>query len=154
VELITVPAYDSPIWHFFFVKMQVLLLISSLVVLTAGSPPLQVEVHRGFPLRPQESSLAKSQSQSQHLSIKAPLPRNNVMPVHYNVHLTPVIDAGEGGFEQYSIPGKVTINVTAITATNTITLNALDLDVEESTLTVSRSFFFEIEWSVYPLKFG
>ncbi|CAL8126792.1 unnamed protein product [Orchesella dallaii] len=57
-----------------------------------------------------------------------------LVPSLYNVELQPILDEGYG--TRFTAPGKVTINVLCLFATNNITLHALTLNISESSVKV------------------
>lgn len=60
---------------------------------------------------------------------------NSVVPTHYNVELQPILDNGYG--TRFTAPGKVFIDVTCKTSTNSITLHALTLNILQASIKVS-----------------
>ncbi|ODN01106.1 Aminopeptidase N [Orchesella cincta] len=59
---------------------------------------------------------------------------DSLVPSYYNVELQPILDEGYG--TRFTAPGKVSINVLCLFATNNITLHALTLNISESSVQV------------------
>jgi hypothetical protein len=97
--------------------------------------PLQFERQRGFPSH-SHASAKKSGNELHKAFTKARLPTTAVLPVSYDLFLTPILDAGVGSFEQWTAPGAVTIIVNATALTTTITLNSVGLTIDGASVTV------------------
>lgn len=110
------------------------LLLASYGGLIQGQSGLQVEFERGYPLR--EDFIKDSKAENLHLAFTPTigplddqskpwrLPRT-VMPVEYDLTITPVLDEPGPGVPgaAFTAPGEVSIGINVINATNQITMH-------------------------------
>lgn len=91
-----------------------------------GSPPLQLSPFTGFQedISPSNGILA-----GVRLS-------KDLVPLHYDVQIRPIINLPVDDPEQFTAPGEVTIRLRCVTPTTNITLHSNDIDIHYDDVTV------------------
>lgn len=104
-----------------------------------ASPPLQLEVQRGFPpiLDPIINNFPNE-------GVNTRLP-SSVIPNHYRLQIVPILDTSLGLERQFTAPGKVEISVTSVEPTPTITLHSKDIEFDATNVKVTTERGVNIE---------
>lgn len=100
-------------------------------------------IGKGFTSRLQTSDTVE-QKTFRNLDPSFRLP-NEVIPVHYDLKLRPILDNLPGDFTQWTAPGSVTILVNCVQNTTNITLHSEVTSINTNLVKVSTSLFIYIQ---------
>ncbi|XP_021959607.1 endoplasmic reticulum aminopeptidase 2 isoform X2 [Folsomia candida] len=99
-----------------------LILLVSASTIFANPPPLPLQIDLS-------STFEQDASPSPHLLAGVRLSQD-VVPLHYNLQLRPIVNLPLDDPQQFTAPGEVTIRLQVVTPTNNVTLHANDMDID------------------------
>lgn len=111
-----------------------LILLVSASTIFANPPPLPLQIDLS-------STFEQDASPSPHLLAGVRLSQD-VVPLHYNLQLRPIVNLPLDDPQQFTAPGEVTIRLQVVTPTNNVTLHANDMDIDFTNVQVNTFINF------------
>jgi hypothetical protein len=97
-------------------------------------PPLQEHL-------PDFGAPSSNHEHDEHIIMSMDRLPPSINPFHYRLELRPILEGSSPG-EEYTVPGKLWVTGVALEAVQSITLNTVDIQIDNESLSVSILFIY------------